>query len=156
MEIVKRFQSNLNLFIKDAIKVFDRCEHADSYHQIDSPGNFLSDMLVHCEERLKSIEENYKEIQELLMIEQKTSEFVVLVNTISMMQAKFEIISSIAYDVHKRVEEVIDRYANTFGIDPGNEKVRDVKMKEVAKPKKFSTLSDIISARPSAYSKFFH
>lgn len=156
VEIVKKFQSNLNLFIKDAIKVFDRCEHADSYHQIDSPGNFLSDMLIHCEERLKSIEENYKEIQELLLIEQKSSEFVLLVNTISMMQTKFEIISSIAFDVHKRVEEVIDRYANTFGIDPGNEKVKDVKMKEVVKPKKFSTLADIIAARPSAFSKFFH
>lgn len=156
VEIVKKFQANLSLFVKDAIKIFDRCEQADSYHQIDSPGAFLSDMLVHCEERLKGIDESYKEIQELLLIEQKSSEFVLLVNTISMMQDKFEIISSIAYDVHKRVEEVVNRYANLFGINSEENSKKDVKMKETDKPKKFSTLSDIIAARPSAFKNFFH
>ena len=150
LEVVKKFQSNISLFIKDAVKVFDRCERADGFNQIDSPGVFLNEMLANCEERLKSIDESFKEIQELVLIEDRSNEFMMLVKTISMMQTKFELVSSLTFDMHKRVQEVMDRYLVTFGIDMEDGGSKDVKIKEVSKVRKTSGLADLIAAKPSS------
>jgi hypothetical protein len=155
LEIVKKFQGNISLFIKDAVKVFDRCERADGFNQIDSPGVFLSDMLANCEERLKSIEESFKEIQELVLIEERSNEFILLIKTIAMMQTKFELVSSLTFDMHKRVLEVTGRYSMTFGIDFDENSGKDMKIKEVSKSLKTSSLADLIAARPNSTSYRF-
>ena len=156
LEVVKKFQSNISLFIKDAVKVFDRCERADGFNQIDSPGVFLNEMLASCEERLKCIEESFKEIQELVLIEDRSNEFMMLVKTISMMQTKFELVSSLTFDMHKRVQEVMERYLVTFGIDMEEGGNKDVKIKEASNVRKPSGLADLIAAKPSSIGLRFY
>lgn len=144
VDVIKKFQCNINNFIKDAVKVFNQCEYADSYHQIESPANFLADMLGCCEERLKVIEDNFKEVQELMSIQSGNCELNMLINTISLMQEKFELVSSVAYDVHKKVTELLVKQ----GVVVESEKKKE-KISTFESSKKFSSIQDIIAGRPS-------
>ncbi|OMJ93394.1 hypothetical protein SteCoe_3636 [Stentor coeruleus] len=146
IETVKKFQMNVNSFVKEAVKVFNHCDSADQYHQIESPAGFLSDMLITCEERLKLIEENFKEIQEIVSVENRPFELSMLVNTIAMMQEKFELVSSVAYDVHKRVQEVLVKYPVTSN-NIGSADKKGSKVEKGSGQKSYSSLRDIITGR---------
>ena len=155
VEGLKKFENNISRFIKDAIAVYNQCEFADSYHQIDSPGIFLSEMLGSCDERLKCIEDNFKEIQELFSVESESSQILMLINTISLMQEKFQLISSIAYDMHKKVAEVVWKYQDNLEIRNALEsKGKDIKIKKNENTKKYSSIKDIISGK-SSYSGYY-
>ena len=148
LDVVKKFETNVSNFVKDAIKVYNQCEFADSYHQIDSSDIFLSEMLGCCEERLKNIEDNFKEIQELLTIESGTSHFSMLINTITLMQEKFQLISSVAYDMHKRVSEITIKYSSNSAISKSLAQIKDTKIEKRVEPvKKYSSIKDIITGR---------
>lgn len=146
IETVKKFQGNVNSFVKEAVKVFNHCDSADQYHQIQSPAGFLSDMLIVCEERLKCIEDNFKEIQEIVSVENRPFELSMLINTIAMMQEKFELVSSVAYDVHKRVQEVLAKYPGIVD-NSGNAKKKEGKVDKGSGQKGYSSLRDIITGR---------
>ncbi|OMJ68253.1 hypothetical protein SteCoe_34354 [Stentor coeruleus] len=146
IETLKRFQINIISFIKEAVKVFNHCDSADQYHQIESPAGFLSNMLIVCEDRLKCIEENFKEIQDIVSIENKPFELSMLVNTIAMMQEKFELVSSIAYDMHKRVQEVLVMYPRVCD-NTGSLEKKEGKVEKGNEQKGYSSLRDIITGR---------
>jgi hypothetical protein len=155
-EILKKFEVNINNYIKDAVSVYTQCEFADSFHPIGSPGVFLSDMLDQCDGRLKLIEDNFKEIQELLLVESQDYQINMLVNTIGLMQEKFQLVTSLAFDVHKRVTEVLAIHSNKPGLsDFKNSPDKESSPKKNIQTKNYSSIKDIISGK-SVYSGYYN
>ena len=146
--VLKKFENNISGFVKDAVKLYNQCEYADSYHQINSPGGFLSEMLGCCEERLKAIEDNFKEIQELVAIEGDFSQFPMVVSTIMMMQEKFQLVSSVAFDMHTKVAQIIDRYSRNTDIAKSlTASSKGTKIEKLDQPKNYSSIRDIIAGK---------
>ncbi|CAG9319052.1 unnamed protein product [Blepharisma stoltei] len=114
LEIRKQFEAQVSKFVREFIKVCEQCNSADPYHKIEAPAGFLSELLNNCEQRIKEMEDNIKEIEEIVKTETIPSQLSLLVHTISLMQDRFIVISGMANDMHKKVLELHNKVAGVM------------------------------------------
>ena len=160
LEIKQNFEDKVARYIKDFIRICDHCSAADQYHQIDAPAAFLHDFLEMCGQRLEDMEEHILTIEEMIKNECEIETISMLVQTISLMQERFKIVSAITYDLHARVSKLYDGVSsqykgfNTFTpfVDPSQ--ILDARaeinsLKENTPPSimKSSNIRDVISGR---------
>lgn len=114
LEIIKSFENNIAKYVREFIKICETCNQADSFHRVQAPSSFLSDMLGHCELRIKDIEKNINDIEEILKLETSPPHFSMLVQTISSMFDKFKVVSSLASEMHNKINNFQQKISENF------------------------------------------
>lgn len=111
LEIRKKFENNISKFVREFIKVCEQCDSSDSYHKIQAPAPFLSELLTNIESRIKQMEDNIKELEDVIRAETIPAQLTMLVHTISLLQDRFIMVSGLACDVHKKVINLHNKVA---------------------------------------------
>jgi hypothetical protein len=113
VELRQRFENELAKFVNTFMKICEQTNNTDYFYKVPCPADFLSNLLEDLETRITHIEETLVELEEITQKENLTeASYLTLVDSIRLMQEKFEIVASMTHDIHKRVEEWQRKYVN--------------------------------------------
>jgi hypothetical protein len=114
LEIKQEFERKVGKYLKDFIKLCEYGNFADQFHQVPAPASFLNDFLEMCSERLSDMEDHILIIEEMVKNECETECLAMLIQTISLMQEKFKIVSAATYEAHAKVSKMFSSLSTQY------------------------------------------
>lgn len=113
VELKQKFENELAKFIHSFMKICEQTNNTDYFYKVSCPAEFLSNLLEDIENRITHIEDTLLELEEITQKDNLSEpNYLTLVDSIKLMQEKFEIVTSLTYEIHKRVEDWQRRYVN--------------------------------------------
>ncbi|OMJ76186.1 hypothetical protein SteCoe_24481 [Stentor coeruleus] len=107
MENKKEMQNHIVTYVNDLLKMCKHAERNDPYYTYNSPAEFMVEFIDICDKRLTAIQEQVIEIDEMMRNESNKESFQLLITVIKELHEKFQIIASLAYEVHSRIDGLL-------------------------------------------------
>jgi hypothetical protein len=111
VEVRKAFEVDISNFMNEFLKLVEFCGATNVATKISTPASFLSDLIRRIEERVKCLEAEMLELEDLLQAEVSgDSSALMIVQTLKLFQEKFEVVTALVSEVHIRVAAWQARY----------------------------------------------
>lgn len=107
MENKKEMENHIVTYVNDLLKICKYAERNDPYYTFKSPAEFMMSFIDICDNRLTAIQSQVEEIEEIIRNESCKESFKLLITVIKELHEKFQIISSLAHEVHSRIDSLL-------------------------------------------------
>lgn len=113
VEVRRSFEVDISNFMNEFLKLVEFCGATNVATKVSTPASFLAELIRRIEDRVRALETNILELEDLLQAEVTgDSNAAMIVQTLRLFQEKFETVTALVAEAHGRVTAWQARYTD--------------------------------------------